>query len=99
MKAMKIKNIKKKKITNLEYVEIDKGDEFGNPVGKYYAEFSFTLDEMPASFEVSKNARGFGTEPYNCKGISEADAKKVIRTFKKRKKSDDPEIDETEFKI
>ena len=97
---MKIcRKIKKKAITNLEYEVIDKGNEFGEPVGKYYAKFSFKSDKMPASFEVSKNTKGFGTEPYNCKGISEADAKKILETFKKRTKSDDPEIDETNFNI
>lgn len=48
---------------------------------------------------ITNLEKSFGTEPYNCKGISEADAKKILKTFKKRIKSDDPEIDETNFSI
>ncbi len=83
---------KKKRIENLAIIPFRK--EYYDT--KEYAEFAFELDDVPVSFEVSVNRRGFGTEPFNHKGIPDADAKKVLREFKKRRKNNE---DDENFEI
>ncbi len=87
-----MKLCKKKRIENLVTTPFREKDYDT----KEYAEFSFKLDDVPVSFEVSKNLRGFGTEPFNHKDISDTDAKRVLRKFKKRRKNNE---DDENFEI
>ena len=82
----------KKEIEYLVVTRVDKGDELGNSVGKYYAEFEFAFNGLKDSFKTSVNRGRLGKEPYDCDGISEVDAKKIIKHYKNNS-------EETNFKI
>lgn len=91
-----MKKKKNKKVKIIGWEETDKGDGCGNPAGKYFVEFEVEVDGARGTFQVDKNRGRLSNEPYECKGIPNTDAKKVLREFKKRRKNNE---DDENFEI